>query len=146
MIADFQSRKIPAYGLVQRDSSVRIYAGAFDTPDEAALFKAALNLASNRLRARRLKSFLGLGAAEEQPAPSPSAPEELEREQRRRAVRRAIDGLPAKLKQVVVMCELSGLSYEEIAAALQIPVGTVGSRRSAALEKLSSVLGALEDT
>ena len=47
VIADFQSRKIPAYGLVQRDSSVRIYAGAFDTPDEAAPFKAALKSTKN---------------------------------------------------------------------------------------------------
>jgi RNA polymerase sigma-70 factor (ECF subfamily) len=112
---------------------------------EPLLFKAALNLASNRLRSRRLKSFLGIGAAEEQPAPLASAPDELEREQRRRSVRKAIDALPAKLKEVVVMCELSGLSYEQIAAALQIPIGTVGSRRSAAIQKLSAALGPLED-
>ena len=47
VIADFQSRQIPAYGLVQRDSTVRIYAGAFDTPDEAALFKTALKSTKN---------------------------------------------------------------------------------------------------
>jgi hypothetical protein len=47
VIADYQSRKIPAYGLVQRDSTVRIYAGAFDSPDEAALFKAALKSTKN---------------------------------------------------------------------------------------------------
>jgi hypothetical protein len=47
VIADFQSRTIPAYGLVQRDNTVRIYAGAFGTPDEAALFKAALKSTKN---------------------------------------------------------------------------------------------------
>lgn len=112
---------------------------------EPLLFRTALNLASNKLRGRRLWGFLGIGAADSEPAPEALAPEELEREQRRREVRRAIDGLPDKLKQVVVMCELSGLSYEQIAAALKIPVGTVGSRRSAALSKLSAVLGPLED-
>jgi hypothetical protein len=47
VIADFQSRKIPVYGLLQRDGSVRIYAGAFATPDEAALFKSALKSTKN---------------------------------------------------------------------------------------------------
>ena len=47
VIADYQSRRVPAYGLVQRDSTVRIYAGAFDTPDEAALFRAALKSTKN---------------------------------------------------------------------------------------------------
>ena len=44
LIADYQSRKVPVYGLLQRDGSVRIYAGAFENPDEAALFKSALKL------------------------------------------------------------------------------------------------------
>ena len=47
LIADYQSRKVPAYGLLQRDGSVRIYAGAFGTPDEAALFKSALKSTKN---------------------------------------------------------------------------------------------------
>ena len=47
VIADFQSRKIPVYGLLQRDNSVRIYAGAFENPDEAALFKSALKSTKN---------------------------------------------------------------------------------------------------
>lgn len=42
IIADFQSRRVPVYGLRQSDGSVRVYAGAFETPDEAALFKTAL--------------------------------------------------------------------------------------------------------
>jgi hypothetical protein len=47
IIADFQSRKVPVYGLVQRDGSVRIYAGAFESPDEAALAKSALKTTKN---------------------------------------------------------------------------------------------------
>ena len=56
-----------------------------------------------------------------------------------------IDALPEKLRQVVVLCELSGLSYEEIARTLEIPVGTVGSRRSAALARLAVTLGPIEE-
>jgi hypothetical protein len=47
VIADFQSRKVPVYGLLQRDGSVRIYSGAFETPDEAALAKSALKSTKN---------------------------------------------------------------------------------------------------
>jgi hypothetical protein len=47
IIADYESRKIPVYGLLQRDGSVRIYTGAFETPDEAALFKSALKSTKN---------------------------------------------------------------------------------------------------
>ena len=35
------------YGLLQRDGSVRIYAGAFENPDEAALLKSALKNTKN---------------------------------------------------------------------------------------------------
>ena len=47
IIADYLSRNIPVYGLLQRDGSVRIYAGAFEKPDEAALFKTALKSTKN---------------------------------------------------------------------------------------------------
>jgi len=47
LIADYQSRKVPVYGLLQRDGSVRIYAGAFENPDEAALLKSALKSTKN---------------------------------------------------------------------------------------------------
>jgi len=112
---------------------------------EPLVFRTALNLASNRLRSRRFWNLLGLGAAEEKESPAPSASEAIEAEQRRRQVRGAIERLPEKLKAVVVMCELSNLSYEQIAASLKIPVGTVGSRRAAAMEKLALSLGPLED-
>jgi hypothetical protein len=46
-IADFQSRSVPVYGLLQRDGSVVIYAGAFESPDEASLFKTTLKDTKN---------------------------------------------------------------------------------------------------
>jgi len=47
VIADFQSKNIPVYGLLQRDGTVRIYAGAFETPDEATLAKSDLRITKN---------------------------------------------------------------------------------------------------
>jgi RNA polymerase sigma-70 factor, ECF subfamily len=43
-------------------------------------------------------------------------------------VRRAISTLPASYREVVVLCELEEMSYEEAARALGCPVGTVRSR------------------
>jgi RNA polymerase sigma-70 factor, ECF subfamily len=46
----------------------------------------------------------------------------------RRTVNAAIEDLPEDLKTAIVLRELDGLSYEEIAAAMDCPVGTVRSR------------------
>jgi RNA polymerase sigma-70 factor (ECF subfamily) len=46
----------------------------------------------------------------------------------RRTVNAAIDALPEDLRTAIVLRELEGLSYEEIAAAMDCPVGTVRSR------------------
>jgi RNA polymerase sigma-70 factor, ECF subfamily len=54
--------------------------------------------------------------------------ERVLREERERAVREAIDSLDEEQRIVVVMRDLNGLSYEEIAEALGWPIGTVRSR------------------
>jgi RNA polymerase sigma-70 factor (ECF subfamily) len=55
-------------------------------------------------------------------------------------VRQAIATLPENYREVVVLCELEEMSYEEAAAALDCPLGTVRSRlhraRALLLEKL----------
>lgn len=43
-------------------------------------------------------------------------------------VQAALDGLPADFRAAVVLCDIEGLSYEEIAATLGIKLGTVRSR------------------
>ena len=49
-------------------------------------------------------------------------------EEIRSTVNSAIDALPEDLRTAIVLRELEGLSYEEIAAAMDCPVGTVRSR------------------
>ena len=56
-------------------------------------------------------------------------------------VRRAVESLPVDFREVVVLRELEGLSYKEIADVIGIPMGTVMSRLSRARERLISVLG-----
>ena len=43
-------------------------------------------------------------------------------------IQRALDALPADFRAAVVLCDLEGLTYEEIAATLDVKVGTVRSR------------------
>ncbi|MBI2427796.1 MAG: sigma-70 family RNA polymerase sigma factor [Ignavibacteriales bacterium] len=43
-------------------------------------------------------------------------------------VSKALEALPEEFRTVVILCDIEGLAYEEIAEFLQIPVGTVRSR------------------
>ena len=52
------------------------------------------------------------------------------------SVRQAVEELPLELREVVVLRELEGLSYKEIAAIAEIPLGTVMSRLARARERL----------
>ncbi len=62
------------------------------------------------------------------PDSAPGALEALEAGERGALVRAAVGRLPDKLKTVLLLREWEDLSYEEIAALLQVPVGTVRSR------------------
>jgi RNA polymerase sigma factor (sigma-70 family) len=55
-------------------------------------------------------------------------------------VQRAIEGLPGDFREVIVLRELEGLSYKEIAAVVGIPIGTVMSRLARARERLLALL------
>jgi RNA polymerase sigma-70 factor (ECF subfamily) len=105
------------------------------------VFQSALNLASNRLRMRKLRRFFSLEAAVDAVDPRASTDAALERAQTQAQVRAAVEALPKKLKAVVMLCELSGLSTKEISETLGIPQGTVGSRRHQAMAVLEASLG-----
>ena len=51
-----------------------------------------------------------------------------------------MDRLPVGQRDVVILCELHGLTYQECASVLEIPVGTVKSRLSNAFKKLRESL------
>lgn len=70
-----------------------------------------------------------------------SNPEELLlRSAERRLLRKALEELPAHFREVVILRELKGLSYKEIADDANIPVGTVMSRLSRARKRLYACL------
>jgi RNA polymerase sigma-70 factor (ECF subfamily) len=56
-------------------------------------------------------------------------------------VQRAVQELPTDFREVIILRELEGLSYKEIAAVAGIPIGTVMSRLARARERLQAILG-----
>jgi RNA polymerase sigma factor (sigma-70 family) len=58
-----------------------------------------------------------------------------------RSVKQALETLPLELREVIVLRELEGLSYAEIASVAEIRLGTVMSRLSRARSRLREFLG-----
>ena len=78
------------------------------------------------------------GAEPEDPSPTPE--EEAGRQELIREVRAAIDALPEAQREAIVMRELHGMSYIEIANATDSDIGTVKSRLSRARAALAEIL------
>ncbi len=104
--------------------------------------KIATNCALNRLEQKKRDRASAL--PDDVVADEREQEAELERDEERAIVRRAIDELPPAQRAAVLLRDVEGLSYEEIAAALSIPRGTVMSRiyygRENLKEKLSRLL------
>ncbi len=100
------------------------------------LYRIAINTAKNALvsAGRRPMSFdvdaqEGPGSEIRARLKDSDTPERLLlTEEIRTTVNRAIDGLPEDLRTAIVLRELEGLSYDEIAKTMECPVGTVRSR------------------
>ncbi len=107
------------------------------------LYRITVNTAKDaiaaRARRRELSSTDDEGTVID--APSPDTPEtEYIKKERREELYRAIDSLDPDAREIIVLRELDGLSYEEIAELLKIEMGTVKSRLSRARNKLSEKL------
>lgn len=74
------------------------------------------------------------------------APVDLARKQTIERVREAVLSLPGHYREVVVLCDLQELSYEEAAAALACAVGTVRSRLHRARTLLAAKLSELRES
>ena len=115
------TRLLPRWGQVSQ----------YDDP-EAWVRSVAFRLLSNRQRKLRngLRALTRLGP--DAPAQAPTGD--------RVDVQRALAALPVTQRQVVVLHHLVGLSVDEVARSLDVPVGTVKSRLSRSREALAPLL------
>lgn len=88
-----------------------------------------------------MNTFLNAARSLEVELREPAVPrDELSRTETGLAVQAAVRNLPDEFRSVVALRFIADLSYSEIAAALGIPLGTVQSRLSRGLERLSAEL------
>jgi RNA polymerase sigma-70 factor (ECF subfamily) len=116
------------------------------------LFRIAINQSRNRFRwwkRRRREKTVSLDAPfgdsetpiHETMSGNFANPEEsILRREREQFLSRALRDLPEVFREAVVLCDIEGLSYEEIASVLEINIGTVKSRIARGREELRKKL------
>ncbi|WP_374584000.1 RNA polymerase sigma factor RpoE [Pseudoduganella sp.] len=112
------------------------------------LYRIAVNGARNAILRRRQRSGPQGIAPSQAPAPPPEigTPESmLLSKQVMRAIDAALEALPLELRTAIVLREIEGLSYEEIAQIMECPLGTVRSRIFRAREAIARRLRPLLD-
>lgn len=112
-------------------------------------------MARNRVlkRLARDRSFVSLsnettdeaGASDERLVTGDDPLDELTRNETIEAVRQAILALPPHYREVVVLCNMQEMNYEQAAAIIGCPVGTVRSRLHRARQMLTDKLRARGD-
>jgi len=106
---------------------------------ELYVLKIARNLFRDRFRRHRPSESAEW--LDERPAADDTPADAAVLQEQREAVQAAVDELPESLREVLVLRMSVGLKFEEIAAVLQIPLGTALSRMHAALAQLRVALG-----
>ncbi len=118
------------------------------------LYRIAVNTAKNylvfqgrRLPAADMEAEEAELTAEGQALREITTPEHnLLTEEIARTVSRVLESLPEDLRTAITLREIEGLSYEEIAAIMQCPIGTVRSRIFRAREAIDKELKPLLET
>ena len=128
-----------------QETFVRIWrhAGRFDGRAKASswVFQIGLNVARDAARRRRVRDAADRTAARRNGRPhAPPAGSLCEADDARRAVRRAVAGLPDDLREPLALRRFGGLTVAETAAALGLPEGTVKDRCARALAALKPAL------
>ena len=122
------------------------------------LYRIGINTAKNFLasRGRRAPTSTDFNAEEaetfddaEQLRDINTPENELMSKQIADTVNKAMEGLPEELRVALTLREIEGMSYEDIAAMMNCPIGTVRSRifraREAVAERLRPLLGTSKD-
>lgn len=105
------------------------------------VYRIASNAAIDVLRRRKVVRFVPLDDDYDAPADQPGPEAQLQARQSLRALHAALARLPPQQREIVLLREVEGLSYAELAATLGIDEGTVKSR----LARARTALAALYD-
>lgn len=131
-----------------QDAFVKAFQGLKRFTPAASFYTWLYRIAVNTCLDRRRKRSVRAGAVptggndflDAVPSAAPSPESTYETKQKTEALRAALNRLSEKLRIPLVLREMEGLSYEEIAAALDVSIGTVKSRISRAREELATAL------
>jgi RNA polymerase sigma-70 factor (ECF subfamily) len=113
------------------------------------LFRITMNLALDRRRQRAARAR-SMGAEDVPPeewertavSTDPDPEDVATGVERRARIREALDSLSENHRAIIILSDIEGLQYREIAEVLGIPMGTVMSRLHHARKRLRDVLGA----
>lgn len=136
---------------VVQDSFIRAFDRLGDFQGQAGFQTWLMRIVSNRaldlLRARKVRRAVSLDGGEDMPGPTLAAPARegrpgagLEQGELADRLRRAIEQLPPDQRAVFALYATGEMTYAEIAAALEIPIGTVMSRLYHARRRLHELL------
>ncbi len=144
---------------ITQETFIRAYRALGNFRAESAfytwLYRIAVNTAKNHLvsQGRRPPSSTEMDAAEAEQTDEgyhlreTATPEsELMTKQIANTVQKAMSALPEELRTAITLREIEGLSYEEIAEAMNCPVGTVRSRIFRARDSIAAQLRPLLGT
>jgi len=124
--------------------AMRYFASLRDDDARAWLFAIVRNTWYSRLSKRsRGGDTAPLDDSGDEPPDNQLDPEALLLQRHAVArVRAALEQLPVDFREVIVLREIEGLSYKEIAAIVRVPIGTVMSRLARARDRLATMLTA----
>lgn len=137
---------------VAQEAFIKAYRGLKNFRGDSAfytwLYRISINTAKNYLvsqgrrtplvdiEAEEAEQFGGESALKEYATPE----HELLKDEIQAAIEQAIEALPDDLRTAIMLRELEGFSYDEIAEAMDCPIGTVRSRIFRAREAIDKVL------
>lgn len=135
---------------VAQEIFVRIYRKLDSYRDEDMFLPWLLRVGRNvcidhlrRVKARPAGAAVPVEAVAEFVHPGPSPEDASEAADRRRLVHRALERVSEPTREMILLKEIQGLGFDEIASLLEIPLGTVKSRSNRARLELARAVLAL---
>ncbi len=136
---------------VSQDAFLALYRHLEQIPPSAYrpwLYRVARNLCLDQLRRRRFKVrlFRDIERDDDNPLvpvdPSGGRPDQIaEARESQAQIEAAIEKIPPRFREVFLLCELQGLSYEDASGILGCPVKTISTRLFRARQRFRAALG-----